>query len=55
LIFHAAFSTHLELLFLTVLAFPNASRTGLDCKLINTEAKMRKTASLLTSYISNKI
>ena len=26
-------NTHLELLFLTVLALPNASRTGLDCKI----------------------
>jgi len=27
--------THLELLFLTVLAFPNASRTGFDCTQIS--------------------
>jgi hypothetical protein len=26
--------SHLELLFLTVLAFPNASRTGFDCNQI---------------------
>jgi hypothetical protein len=37
-------------------ALPNASRTGLDCKIINTEVKMRKQLPLLlTSYISNKI
>jgi len=54
-IFHASVSTHLELLFLTVLALPNASRTGLDCKVINTGAKMRKQLPiLLKSYISNE-